>query len=117
MKKGKGKCKKRGGGVALILKSTFITKTQPIEPHQSFEVMEVTVTGKKDSVRFCVVYWAPSSDKNTFLLAFEEYVGSLVTSKGKIIVLGDFNFHVNIVNDVMEKGCVTCYSASTSISM
>ena len=93
--KGRGEEKKEkvAGGVAVLLKTSFITKKEKVSKFTSFEVMEVTAASKKDSVRVCVIYRPPSTSKTVFLEEFQDYLDSLTHSKGKLVVLGDFNFH------------------------
>ena len=93
------RCGRKGGGVAVVLRSEFTTKKQKIGQFVTFEAIELSIVSKKDMIRLSVIYRPPSSNKNQFLDEFQEYLDSHTSSKGKFVVLGDFNFHFNKVAD------------------
>ena len=89
-----------GGGVAVVVRSGFTTTQQRVLDYKSFELIELVISSKKDSVRMCVVYRPPSSKKHEFIEQFHDYMDSQVSSSGKLIVLGDFNLHFDKPDDI-----------------
>jgi exonuclease III len=90
----------RGGGVAVLYKTSVKCKKQKVDRYSSFELLELVLTTRCDSIRLCVVYRPPAGGKHsksfgTFLTEFQNYISSLSTSTGKLLVLGDFNIHVD----------------------
>jgi hypothetical protein len=89
----------RGGGVALIYRSSLVCN--PVKSHfisSAFECMEVTLINGSKSVRIVVVYRPPPSPKNglkpgQFHLEFADYLTHLVGLPSKVIIVGDFNVH------------------------
>ena len=75
--------KEKGGGVAVILKSTFSTKQEKVTKYTSFEMIELSVVSKKDSLRLSVLYRPPSSSKTDFPEQFQEYLDS--HNRGKLV--------------------------------
>ena len=65
----------------------------------SFEHCEWTLTIGSDKLLVATIYRPPYSDKNksttnTFLDQFSTYMESIITSPLKLLIGGDFNFHV-----------------------
>jgi exonuclease III len=88
----------RGGGVAVVHKASLKVKQLKVKKKLSFECMEILVTGSSYIVRLMVVYRPPSSGKSgkstqVFLNEFQEYLDQNTTTSGKLICVGDFNFH------------------------
>lgn len=96
--------KTRGGGTALVYRSSLnITETKVPQLSESFETLDCLISGTK-AIRLSVVYRPPPSKSNKFTVKqflgeFAEYLAHLVTSPGHLIILGDFNFHVNDSSD------------------
>ena len=90
---------KKGGGVAVVVKSNLKTTVGKVTKFNSFEVIEVTALSTKDCIRVSVVYRPPSQSKIEFIDEFHKYLDGLATSKGKLIVIGDFNFHFEMENN------------------
>jgi len=95
----------RGGGTALIHRTSLTVNALPdtSAEHKSFESLECII---KSSVllRLAVIYRPPPSCTNKtthqqFLSEFAGYLEQLVTCTGKLLILGDFNYHVNISDD------------------
>jgi hypothetical protein len=64
----------------------------------SFEGMEVVLTINSSCVRFVLIYRPPPSPQNgysvsQFLTEFSDFLESRITSAGKLLIAGDFNFH------------------------
>ena len=46
----------RGGGVAVLYKTSMKCKKQKVDRYSSFELLELLLTTRCDSIRLCVVY-------------------------------------------------------------
>jgi exonuclease III len=91
--------KGKGGGVAVILKESFTTKREKNTVFKSFELIELTLRTSRDCFRLGVVYRPPSSGKSgqpvsVFFKDFQDYVGNHAASAGKLLIVGDFNLHM-----------------------
>lgn len=97
--------KKKGGGVGILHRCNCDVKTKDTKKFISFEHMEVVVKDASCCVRLVVLYRPPPSKGNKLTVnMFYDDFGScmehLVVSPGKLIVLGDFNFHMDIANEI-----------------
>lgn len=95
---------KRGGGVAIIYKDSFTCKVITRQHAVSFECLEVYMSDATTCLRVLVLYRPPPSSKNSLTkgMFFEEFSNLLechTTSSGKLLILGDFNFHWECSND------------------
>ena len=86
---------RRGGGVAIVHKNSLTVSKQSTITYNTFENMEVLLQTGSECVRLCVVYRPPSSSKPQFLEEFTKYLDELATMSGKLLVLGDFNIHMD----------------------
>ena len=84
-----------GGGVAVILRENIRTLQQTSDPYPSFEILEVLVTTNSDCFRLCVIYRPPGISVTDFCEDFENFIDSLATKSGKLLLVGDFNIHVD----------------------
>ena len=67
----------------------------------SFEVSELLVSFGSTHVRTVVVYRPPYSEdypitNGVFFHKFAEYLESVVMSSDKLLIIGDFNFHMDV---------------------
>jgi exonuclease III len=96
----------RGGGVAVVCKTTIKAKKQKAKGFSSFEHMELLLTTRNDCIRLCVLYRPPKGGKHSkpfscFLTEFQEYMDSLSTglsTGGKLVVVGDFNIPMDSIS-------------------
>ena len=59
-------------------------------------------------VKISLIYRSPCSSANQgmipgFFSSFEEYLESVITTRHNVIILGDFNFYMNIIDDSNAK--------------
>ena len=89
----------RGGGLALIYRSTLKVAKIPIQNFTSFESLCVrfTTTSKTKPLSFILltIYRPPSSSKSIFLSEFSTLLEDLATTPSELIITGDFNIHVD----------------------
>ncbi len=89
----------RGGGVGMLYKSSLNIKqvTRSCQP-STFESMEYTLTSESTCYRIILVYRPPPKQAATtksFMEEFADMLDELVYSGGRLVVMGDFNFHVD----------------------
>jgi exonuclease III len=94
----------QGGGVALLFKATLDITMVTVTPTQSFEYMEALLKISSKSIRIVIVYRPPPSQANglkmsTFIEEFSEFLQRYTLSGGDLILMGDFNFHVDDQKD------------------
>jgi len=90
----------RGGGVAIIHRDSIQVKASSSHPYRSFEYIERKIITKSTSFLFVVLYRPPPSAKNSltvpiFMEEFGSYLESVLISNSKLVLCGDFNFHMD----------------------
>ncbi|CAJ1050453.1 PREDICTED: uncharacterized protein LOC104949780 [Xyrichtys novacula] len=83
----------RGGGVAFIHKQTLKTTPIPTPTVHSFEHISVKLPGPTPLV--IVTIYHPPKPHPSFLSDFSELVTQLNTISSSVLLLGDFNFHID----------------------
>ncbi|KAK6168847.1 hypothetical protein SNE40_020019 [Patella caerulea] len=85
---------KRGGGVALIHKSSISLSNLTGEKFNSFEYLDSNVSISNNLIRCIIIYRAPSKSEHVF---FDEFFNFLenISGTNELLILGDFNFHVD----------------------
>ena len=84
---------------------SMITVPDPLSA-SSFEFSEWIVTSSfSRSLRIVILYRPPYSDQHKvttekFLMDFSTYLETLLLVKEELLIVGDFNIHVDISNDV-----------------
>ena len=91
--------KGKGGGVALVYRANLSLDIQKGSVYSSFESIEALVSTGNDCVRLVNVYRPPSSSKygqppSVFMDEFATFIDSRSTMSGRLLITGDFNFHV-----------------------
>ena len=97
----------RGGGVAVIYRDTLtVTSGKPCE-YQAMECLECLIATNSQSVRFVVIYRPPpkKGTPNTavFLKEFNDLLNDLTLSSGRLLMVGDLNFHFENLSDPATK--------------
>ena len=93
---------RKGGGVALLYKSTIDIKKPVHNVYRTFEHIEYMRTDTSSiGLRLIVIYRPPPSQKNrlTFFEEWTSFVDGLVITPGKFIIMGDINFHLDDTSD------------------
>ena len=95
-----------GGGVCVLLRTSYNVTTASVTPFKSFEYMEITVTSRRHVTLRLVVLYRPQRFKNkkptapTFFLEFSSFLEHIESVPGgHLLITGDFNFHVNVPGD------------------
>ena len=93
-------CKRRGGGLALLHKTNLKVKrlSQCMSP--SIELAVWKVTSLQMSLHIVGVYHPPDKSIPDFLDLFTEYIADLIAEYENIVLVGDFNIHINDDDDL-----------------
>jgi len=84
----------RGGGIAMVYRQTLhIIRAETPSSLGTFEVLECVVKGLQWPLRVCTVYQPHKT--SAFVDEVGGYLSTLIAATGHLIVLGDFNLHVN----------------------
>lgn len=95
----------RGSGVALLYKNQFrLKKLSPDTSSNSFELTDCMISYLSSRLRIVAVYRPPPSKKNQlnvtmFLEEFSSFLEKVVTTTEPLVLVGDFNFHLDNEND------------------
>lgn len=96
----------RGGGIGVLFKKTLKVETLKHHIFSTFEMCLCRITSRKTSLLVLCLYRPPQSSKNGntithFLKEFNEFASSVLATytDKRLIILGDFNIHVNKTND------------------
>jgi len=92
----------RGGGVAANFNSSLLISPKPKLDYNSFGSLVLSLlhpTWKTSQpLLFVIVHRAPSP-YSEFVSEFSEFLSSLVFQSDKVIIVGDYNIHVDVDND------------------
>ena len=91
----KARVKGRGGGVAVIFKSSMTCRKKKISLYKTFELMEVVLSTATESVCIGVLYRPPSGSICDFMEELTQYLDSHTASSQKYVLMGDFNVHMD----------------------
>ena len=92
--------RRRGGGIALLIRSNLKVKRNSCDQFKSFEILDVNIYVGSIMIHVVSIYRPPYSKQhkytfNCFLTEFGSLMESLITSPGYLLILGDFNIHVD----------------------
>ena len=92
----------KGGGIAIIYKNTlspFVSLSHSLPfSHLSFEFAQLTFSHPQNHITFACIYRPPPSTQNKltnsmFFTDFDTLLDHYSSLTGKLVILGDFNFH------------------------
>ena len=93
-----------GGGVGVFLGSRFRSiEVQKEQAFAAFEYMHIKFTTNMKPIQVLIVYRPPSLSKATFIDEFQILLESLDFIRHKIVLCGDFNLWVDVVDDHYSK--------------
>ena len=89
---------RKGGSAAIVACSGLNVKIRLPEDFTSFEYIDANVRSRDQLIQFIAVYRPPYSSKNksttnTFFVEFRTLLEDVTTIPGRLLMLGDFNFH------------------------
>ena len=92
---------RKGGGIFVIYKKSLSVKRNMTSTFFSFEHLDLTLNTTKAAIRLITIYRPPQSVKNKsraddFFSDFTTFLETLTLSPGHLIIVGDFNFHIDV---------------------
>ena len=86
-------------GVAVINQKSVYHTFVFTPVFSTFEYIGSVITSSNNSFKLSVVYCPPSSSMSTFFTKFKSLLEFHISSKVDLIFVGDFNIHVDDLND------------------
>ena len=86
---------KRGGGTAILCKSSYHPKTITTSKFNTFESICNDVTVQSGTICIACVYRPPGEPKHEFFQEFTLFLEETSLNNKQLIVAGDFNIHVD----------------------
>ena len=90
---------RKGGGLALVAKCNLKVKREEHRITAELEYAKWKVTSSNSFSNKLGIYRPPDSSIPQFLDIFTEILIDIVTSNTNLVVLGNFNIHVNMIDD------------------
>ena len=90
---------KRGGGVGLLFRNTLQWSKASSHCFNSFEHLDQTLTCGSSLLHIIIIYRPPNTRFSDFIHDFSTLLESACVSKGRLLLLGDFNIHVDNESD------------------
>ena len=81
-------------------------KLDSVETFTSFEYISCVLSNSNTKLRVCVVYRPPNTENMTtgqFVQEFSELLSKMVLQKEKLLIKGDFNFHIENIDSYSVK--------------
>ena len=90
---------RKGGGLVPIAKHNLKVKREEHRITAELEYVKWKVTSSNSFLNILGIYRPPDSSISQFLDIFTELLVDIVTSNTNLVVLGNFNIHVNKIDD------------------
>ena len=107
-----------GGGVGLCIRKSFRVKIYEASPNfTSFEHLHVLLTAHQQVPTRVIIVYRPQrtatgdSTEQLFLREFSVLMEQLISTPHQLLIVGDFNYHVNSVSDVNSRNFLALLSA------
>ncbi|EFX61861.1 hypothetical protein DAPPUDRAFT_68577, partial [Daphnia pulex] len=85
---------RRGGGVAVIFKSTISVRRHSHPTFNSFELIDCSLSLRPIAIRLLVVYRPPASSHSVFRDEFSSLLEQIALTNEKLLIVGDFNLSI-----------------------
>ena len=90
---------RRGGGAGIVARSSLNVKLRQQQEFTTFQYADASVRSRDQLIQLVAVYRQPCSRKNksptnAFLGEFRTLLEDLLFRPGKLLILGDFHFHL-----------------------
>ena len=106
---------RRGGGVALVYKSSFRFISGKTFHSENFECIQISIAcHAARPVNFIVVYRYCEVPPSVFLAEFYPIIENIFINLKNVIILGDFNLHVN---EKLNPATIQFYDILSSFSL
>ena len=94
----------RGGGVALIHRTSIKLKKEKMMKFNQFEVLMCSLNLNNTVISMFIIYRPPPTQQNRlsaagFLDQFNEFISKYIITKSEIIITGDINIHLDVSAD------------------
>ena len=86
---------RRGGGLALIYRSSLNLSHIQLPSFTSFECLAARLTYASKSFILLVIYRPPNTSQHDFVSELSNLLDDLSTSPSELLIAGDFNIHVD----------------------
>ena len=86
-----GRSDKKGGGVLVLCKTSLNPELSSVASFTSFECMNVKLKSLDTVINLAVIYRPPCNHN----VPVSMYLEIITPSDGKLLVVGDFNFHLD----------------------
>uniref|UniRef100_A0A3B1ISB8 Reverse transcriptase domain-containing protein n=1 Tax=Astyanax mexicanus TaxID=7994 RepID=A0A3B1ISB8_ASTMX len=96
----------RGGGLAIIYREKWRVAPVTIQEHHSFEATVCQLSGPTPTI-IAALYRPPKHNKD-FITELADFLTHLSSVSPNIILLGDFNIHVDNDNNPLTKDLLSC---------
>ena len=103
--------RRAGGGVGLLHRSTYEFNKLPTTRFETFEHMEVKST--TTSLKIIIIYHPRASTLRPFLAEISTYLSDITVAREDIIIVGDFNLHLELPNATGVKEFTRCLLRTT----
>ena len=90
---------RKGGGTAVIVKANLQVTLNKSSVFKTFEILDANVRSSSVMIRLIVIYRPPNSCISDFLTDFSKLMEGLIHANGHLIIVGDFNIHVDNPRD------------------
>ncbi|KAJ8247213.1 hypothetical protein COCON_G00234620, partial [Conger conger] len=100
----------RGGGLAILYNEKWKVSSLTVPVHRSFESVALQINGPTPTI--LVTVYRPPKPSREFLNEFSAFLTSLCSLSPNIILLGDFNIHMDNVNNTLTKDFTSCLDSS-----
>jgi hypothetical protein len=94
---------RRGGGVAVIYRETLRYKPFSTTSFTTFEHIDLTLSHGSSHLRVIVIDRPPATSFADFINDFASLLELVILSPGRLVILGDFNIHVDKDQDSHRK--------------
>ena len=104
---------RKGGGVAIICRRELsCKKLEPLSKFASFEFFQLDITSNNKTISLFPIYRPEPNmtSMSTFFDEFSSYLEVICISPHDIVILGDFNIHMDIFNSHNTKRFVDILS-------
>lgn len=111
------RCGSKGGGVAILYQNTIPVDPPPLDltiSATTFEWLSLSLVVNSVSIRRFFVYRPPRSFIPTFLTEFSHLLDLVIDMPGKLLVVGDFNLHVDLAEDKSQQEDFVMWSIHTA---
>uniref|UniRef100_A0AAR2M4G4 Reverse transcriptase domain-containing protein n=1 Tax=Pygocentrus nattereri TaxID=42514 RepID=A0AAR2M4G4_PYGNA len=99
----------RGGGIATIHAKALGVNQKAGPTFSSFEVLVLNILeqGTNKHSFLLITIYRPPGPYSQFLQEFSEFLSSLITFSNKILIVGDFNIHIDNPHDTLSKAFIS----------